>query len=175
MIFDAQYWKRDLKRLANQLRNWQTQRRWPRASFGSLEKSIMVGFYAIRRLLEAFQPMLPIERADLYQLTVFPSSNKRFSQLIWPNVHEHFDLAKPKTDRQPLSFICNQVIHSYVFAPWSDANGRLAGIFFSSDRKKHCELFRMEIEAIIKLFEQVAMGKGKWLLRFGPEKNRVRM
>ncbi len=37
------------------------------------------------------------------------------------------------------------------------------------------QLFRMDIEAIITLYEQIGTMKGKWLIRFAPERNRFVM
>jgi len=135
----------------------------------------MIGFYTIRKLLDAFQPMLPVKKETLFCLTAFPSLKKRILTLGWPEVDEYFDVAKPTTVERKLSFICNQMVHSYLFTPWFDTNGRLAGVFFSSDTQKDRELLRMDLESIITLFEQIATRRGRSPLKFSPEKNRFVM
>ncbi len=130
MIFNVKYWKRDFKRLAIELRRRQEQLRWPDESYASLEKSIMMGFYAIRKLLDAFQPMMPVNKNALFDLTSFPSLNKPFWKLSWPEINEHFDVTKPTVLKKDLKFICDQMVHTHLFTPWFDTNTRLAGVFF---------------------------------------------
>ena len=56
MIFETNYWRLELERLARRLKRHMTQSRWLASSDASVEKSVMLGFYSIRKLLEAFQP-----------------------------------------------------------------------------------------------------------------------
>lgn len=53
MIWGSHSWKEDLARLAGNLRKKAQQRRWPERSTAKLEKEVFMGFYAIRKLLEA--------------------------------------------------------------------------------------------------------------------------
>ena len=166
MIFDPRYWKNDLKRIAEELHHRRIQRRWTDASYAALEKSIMIGFYAIRRLSEAFQPTdLP---TSVQLLEFFPKS-KKLSILHWPSLEDHFDLSSPKRISQSLLFICHQIIHSHVFRAHFDEGGKLAGIFFCSDKEKEKRLFLMGLDTIIVLFENLAEAtKGPIRLRFAP-------
>src|SRR5260370_14588070 len=115
MILQSFYWKRDLKRLSLVLRRRESQIHWPKASYASLEKEAMLGFYAIRKLMDAFQPQLPVGASTLLPLTTYPSRGKPFLKMAWPEVAHHFDLGKPRAVQKDLRFICNQIIHSYVF------------------------------------------------------------
>lgn len=171
MIWATRYWKRQLLRTATELRKMQKQSRWPDASYARLENHVMIAFYAVRKLLYAFQPMLTIEKRTTVQVTKFPYRGNRFLSLEWPELDEHFDLRKPTQETRGIEFICNQVIHSYVFTPWFDAGDRLRGFFFVSDHEKENGVFRLEIDATIQLFERIAAEEGKWRMRFGPEKN----
>ena len=52
MIAESYYWKRDLLKVVARLRRRFTQTRWTRASYSAVEIDVMVGFYAIRKLIE---------------------------------------------------------------------------------------------------------------------------
>jgi hypothetical protein len=73
--------------------------------------------------------------------------------------------------------VCNQVIHSHFFTLWFDPDQRLQGVFFCSDRQKDVEVYRLEIAAIVKLFDDVAASRSPYasLAHFYPEHNRVVM
>jgi hypothetical protein len=169
MIFDSNFWKRDLKRLATYLRNRRKQRRWTAASYAALERSVMVGFFAIRRLSEAFQP---VDLPKSVPLLEFAPTKKKISRLFWPRLAEHFDLSAPRHVNRPLEFVCNQVIHSHVFSACFDENGRLDGVLFSSDWEKDKHAFEMKLDTLAGLFERLATAKQRFRLRFGPEKLR---
>jgi len=163
--------------MAADLRRRQTQLRWTEASYAGFERTVMLGFYAIRKLMDSFQPMLPKESRSLVDLTSFPSKGKRFTELFWPTVEEHFDLATPKIIHLETRIVCNQVIHSYVFSPWFNRSHHLAGLFFCSREEaegkkgRRGRVFRIELQTVADLFEIVATKRGKWLMRAGPERN----
>ena len=168
MIFNSDPWKRELKRIAHTLGKYQGQRRWSDASYARFEQSVMVGCYIVRRIAESFQPMIVAQTS--IPLLAFPATKESY-RLWWPVVAEHFDLSKSRRVNQSLKFIYDQMIHTYVFSPWFDENHKLAGVFFSSDREKDECVFRLGIDELIQVFENIATIKGKFQLRFGPDRN----
>lgn len=54
-----------------------------------------------------------------------------------------------------LSFICNQIVHSYVFVVALGATGGLRGLFFSSDFYRQRGVYYMEISDVIKLLLEI--------------------
>ena len=102
-----------IKRLAQKLGNHMTQKRWLDASDASVEKCVMLGFYSVRKMLEAFQP--PPNMDFQSKVTTFPSTTKKISPICYPEVLEALDLKKPKNETVALKDLCNQVIHSYFF------------------------------------------------------------
>ena len=86
--------------------------------------------------------------------------------LSWPDIADHYDLAKPTSVNRELRFVCNQVVHSHVFRPWFNENGHLAGIFFTSDKNKEREVLRMDIVTMVRLFEGCGSSKGPFLPPF---------
>ena len=53
MIWESAYWKEELLRQAEDLKKRSTQTKWSERSLARLEKTIMIGFYSIRKLIEA--------------------------------------------------------------------------------------------------------------------------
>jgi hypothetical protein len=175
MIYDTYYWRLELGRLSRRLRGHMAQRRWPSASDASVEKCIMLGFYSIRKLIQAFQP--PPNMPTQIKVTTFPRNHKKLSPICWPEVAEAFDLDKPTNETLGLEKLCNQVIHSYFFSVWLGKDRVLRGVFLSSDYKKDEKVFRVEISTIVNIFEQVASSRHKYasLAHFYPDDNRVVM
>ncbi len=175
MIFETNYWKLELKRLALILRRHITQDRWLAASDASVERCVMIGFYSIRKLLQAFQPPPNIKFQS--KVTVFPRNQNKLSPICFPEVPEAFDLDKPKIETIGLKKLCDQVIHSYFFSVWLGTDHKLRGVFFSSDYKKDIKVYRMDILAIIELFEKIANSRHKFasLAHFYPDNNRIIM
>jgi hypothetical protein len=52
-------------------------------------------------------------------------------------------------------FLCNQVIHSYVYKEVFDEEGLLTGIFISSDREKTRKLYFVAVTELIGLFTRI--------------------
>jgi hypothetical protein len=114
MIWEPSLWKSDLLRKARDLRIRKTQTRWPEASLANLEKSLMVGFYSVRKLIEADKVATSIKRETI-ALIEYPATGKKVTKLNWHRVEELYDLNKPKTVTRNALFICNQFVHSFVF------------------------------------------------------------
>jgi hypothetical protein len=135
----------------------------------------MLGFYSVRKLLEAFQP--PPNMALQLTVTTFPRNRKKLSPICWPEISEAFDLGAPGTETIGLRDLCNQVIHSYFFSVWLAPDHAFRGVFFSSDRNKDKKIYRIDISAIVALFEKIANSRHKFvsLAHFYPDHNRVVM
>lgn len=165
-------------RLARLLRRHMAQRRWLPSSDASVEKAVMLGFYAIRKMLESFDPV-PVESEGPLSLTTFRRNRSRVSPLAFPDVSEAFDLTGPKMVELELREVCNQIIHSHFFSLWLARDQALHGVFFCSDRnwKEGKEVYRLDIEAIVTLFERIAKSRRKYvsLRHFYPENNRIVM
>lgn len=171
MIFETRFWKNDLRKSADKLAQRASQRVWREASYGQLEREIMIGFYALRKLSESRRLSEHFLNVPV-PLVTFPSLGKPIGYFVWPTVEKHFDLTKPTGTSRPVSFLCNQVIHSWVFSPWFDGSNRLAGVFFSSDRKRTAEVYRLELQRIVELFRTASGSRPKGWLRVAPARNR---
>jgi hypothetical protein len=149
MIFKTYYWRLELARLARVLRRHMKQRRWRAASDASVEKCVMVGFFAVRKMIDAFQP--PPNMPSQVALTTFHRNKESLSPICWPDVGESFELTKPCDENIPLRELCNQIIHSHFFSLWLAPDQALQGIFFCSDRYKNRKLYRISIAVIVEL------------------------
>jgi hypothetical protein len=155
MIWASGYWKEDIEKIAERMRKRSVQTRWTERSFVNLEKDIFIVFYSLRKLLEASK--ISDSVADM-KLSIFSyhSIGKGVTKINWHRVDEHFDLKKEKPEHSDLRFICNQIVHSYIFMPQMAETNTLAGILFCSDFKRNSELYRLEISEIIRCLELVA-------------------
>lgn len=179
MIFDTQYWQRELIRLAEALRKHGTQKRWLRASDASVEKCVMLGFYAIRKMLpgHAFRPPPYLENKPSLRITTYSRNKVTRSTISWPDVKVAFDLKQGRRETLDIDYVCNQFIHSHFFSTWLGPNKELRGVFCCSDRSKDKEIYRFELVTIIDLFEAVGTSQHKVasLRHFAPEDNRIIM
>lgn len=175
MIFETYYWQLELKRLARKLRGHMAQKRWLDASDASVEKCIMLGFYSVRKTLEAFHP--PPNMSFDIAVATFPRNKEKLSPICFPDVTEAFDLNKHSSEIIELRELCNQIIHSYYFSVWLNDSSKLKGVFFCSDRLKNKKIYRIDMSVIVSLFEKIASSHHKVasFVHLYPDHNRVIM
>jgi len=154
MIWESHYWKNDLLRYSKSLRRQLIQQKWYEASFAHLEKSIMLGFYIVRKLIEAKKLSDSVANQKL-PATNYPPKGKPISLMNWHKLDKLYDFSKGRTSSVKASFIANQFIHSYVFAPCFNKDGILDGVFVSSDRDRNHILRLVYIDDVIHLFESI--------------------
>ncbi len=154
MIWESQYWKDDLLKIAATLRKRTAQKRWPETSFARLEQSVMLGFYCIRKLHEAAK-LSTATMAQQLSVTAFPWLGKNVTKLNWHRLNELYDFASGASKSQDLLFVCHQFVHSFIFTAVFDETDRLDAILFASDRQRHKSLFSISIGLVISAFEQV--------------------
>lgn len=144
--------------MADKLAGRRNQKRFSVRSFARFEKEIFFAFYAIRKLLEAKKLT---QRVGKHRIPVetYPSTGKGVTMLNWDTlgfeIEKYFDVAQQTREKVSISFLCNQVIHSYIFIPEFYGN-RLIRILISSDRMRNTKLYRVKIQDIERLLKQVA-------------------
>ncbi len=154
MITDSHYWKKDLLKRADHLERRAGQQRWSQASRTHLEQTVMLGFYAILKLLESRLLDEKLQHRKLSLLAYPP----RMKHLDWSSSHHLPDLydMHPGTEAtHTLSFLCHQVVHSYLFEPRFDKGKRLDGLYLTSDHQRNTALYYTSIEQVIDLFREV--------------------
>jgi len=155
MIIESELWKEDLVKIANKLLKRLVQKKWSKRSWFCLEKEIFIGFFAVRKLIEANS----IPR-DLI--------NRNFKLLMLPRkkiIVDEFDRLVPydhvgcEETNINIRDICNQFIHSYHISP-SGSNGTLIGFFINSEYQSKKGIYLITIFDIVEIFRLCAGRKG---------------
>jgi hypothetical protein len=121
VIYESAYWKGDLLRRSSILRNYLVQRRWPEASFAKCEQTVMVGFYSIRKLIEATKLTDVLTKTPV-QLVRYPSKGRPVTRINRHEVGELYDFNSSEKLNLSLVELCHQFIHRLRFR--SCAQGR---------------------------------------------------
>lgn len=154
MIWDSAYWKEELFRNANRLKRRQTQRKWVERSHAGLEKDVMIGFYSIRKLIEAHKISDELRDRPV-PLRGYPWSGRDVTYINWDMIDRNYDLESPVSLQQSLAWIANKLVHSFVFMAMCNEGGGLVSILFNSDHTRKKYLFEISIDQLIVLFEEV--------------------
>jgi hypothetical protein len=154
MIWESYYWKESLRRHAGDLRRRKEQKRWPEASLGRVEETVMLAFYSIRKLIEAAKVSTATKTKEI-TVEQYPWRGKAVTRLDRHKLDELYDLGSGTPTQVSLQRICNQLIHSYVFAIAQSESGGLGGFLFVSDRDKHRHLYSLDVDDVIALLECV--------------------
>ncbi|MDQ7837229.1 MAG: hypothetical protein RDU59_01905 [Thermodesulfobacteriota bacterium] len=140
--------------MATALERKKSQQRWPEASFAVVEKTVMIGCYCIRKLIESHKLSAHLARQSI-RLRAFPHSGRPVTHMNWDMIGKLYDLDSPSDCAAELTWVCNQLIHSFVFVPSFTENGSFDGVFFCSDRERHKSLYQVPVDRLIRLFRQV--------------------
>jgi hypothetical protein len=155
MIWESQYWKEELLRKADALDRYKQQRRWPDRASARAERLLMTGFFEIRKLLDSHKLSEEVTNATVLLLQ-YKASGLPVHLLNHHNIQRLYDLESGRLATKGLRFICNQIVHSYVFGLVMLSSKELWGIVFSSDRDRTQSLYQLELSSIIGTFRQVA-------------------
>lgn len=170
MISDSIPWRHELWRIARRLERKTRQRHWTEQSSFRVEKDLMMGGYAIRRLLEARKlsdalvaKQIPITRHQ--RIGPLPDVyNRHDTDVI-------YDFQNPVRDQITLAKLCNQIVHTFVLVlscdeieePYMGDDGvevegeyPFNGYFLASEneRSKHC--YFLEASTFISLCRSIA-------------------
>lgn len=153
MIWHSVYWKEELFRHGRKLRRRQNQKSWVERSTAGLEKEVMIGFYAIRKLIEAHAISDELRDRPL-RLQAYPWTGSRVTFMNWDKIDQKYDLDKPVWVSKSVMWIANQFIHSFAFMAGLNPEGGL-DILFNSDRTRRDYLYSIPVDSVITLFEEV--------------------
>lgn len=154
MIYESAYWKDDLLRGADDLERRLTQSRWYPATFAGVEKTIMIGFYAIRKLVEATKLDDKTAKQEI-PLLKYPSTGKAVTRMNWTHYWELYDLDSPERSKLSLILLCHQFVHSYVFICDFTERKAFTSVLVSSERDRNRHLYSVSVTAIIRLFRDI--------------------
>lgn len=154
MIWESQYWKEPLLLLADKLNQLKTPQTWDEEDFVDIEKDIFIAFYSIRKLIDA-KKLSDTTSEMLVSVSLYHNKGKNVTLLNWHKLEDLYDFTSKKADKRYLRFICNQVIHSYVFAPNINKKGIMKSILFCSDHERNNALLEVDRTEMIKVFRIV--------------------
>lgn len=158
MISDPIPWKEDLLRIAKSLEQRTRQRRWSERTSFLVERDVMNGAYAVRKLNEA--------RRISDELTAETVAARQHSLVgrpvdIWNRheFYEHYDMQHPQAVRLTLTEFCNQLIHSWVWmlSATEDHPHLFDGVYVSSDWARKRYVYFIGADSLIRLFRAVGL------------------
>ena len=113
----------------------------------------MIGFYSVRKLIES-KKLTDVVSDSTYQLRTFAPTGKKVTLLNHHRIEELYDFAKPNRQCLKLSFLCNQVVHSYVFSLVFEKD-MFSAVLVASDHQRSKALIEIPVPKIIEAFEMV--------------------
>jgi hypothetical protein len=156
VIWESSYWKEDLRRLAEKLKARKIQKKFPERSLACLEKEIFIGCYIIRKLIGAKKLSDSIVRLK-FPVRFHSSIGRKLTWFTWNRDFDRsYDFKNVHIEYMSLPYLCNQLIHSFVFVPHFGRHGTLRGIFFNSDLSKDRKLYYLSISTLEMAFRKVA-------------------
>lgn len=155
MISESGYWKAYLHRLSLSVRRSMMQKRWSGPSFAKSEISIMTGFYAIRKLIEANKLTCELIESPISAFC-YQATGKQVTYLNNHKLDQLYNLEARQQVSISLAYLCNQFIHSYIFMPLLSEENHLSEILVASDRQRMESVYSVEAERISNVFESVS-------------------
>ena len=171
MILESRFWKDDLLAHAASLRARMAQQRWSHASFARCEQSIMLGFYAIRKLMEARKLPRRI-RIMPVPMRTYPTRGTAATLENKDQLEELYDLEHGAACRRSLRFVCNQAIHSFVFLLVTDELRHLVSVMVNTTNNCAVEVLELSAETIAEVFERVGRDRRSFRASSRPRKPR---
>ena len=155
MIFESSYWKDELLGTASFLEKKKSQKQWRGSSYAKVEQKIMISFYSIRKLMDANKLTDAIVQLDVPAIE-YSATGKPVTLLNSHKIDELYKLNAPRKKTVKLRFLCNQMVHSYVFMVVTQReNNGLESILVNSDNVKDKKLFSISVDTLINVFESV--------------------
>ena len=118
------------------------------------EKGIFYSFFIIRRLIESRKVSDAI-RNKIIKLNQYRPTGTNVTYSHRHDIDELYDLAAPIIIKKPLDFVCNQIIHSYVFTLLIEDSGRRTSIIFCSDWERNKAAYRMTRGTLVRTLRMV--------------------
>ena len=114
----------------------------------------MIGFYSIRKLIEA-RKLSDSTIDKQVSIVTYPARGKPIHLLNWDRIDRLYDLENGNPATIGLLPLCHRFVHSYVFVPELGEDGGLRGFFIASDRQRGESICFIDVDTVISLFELV--------------------
>ncbi|HYD39450.1 MAG TPA: hypothetical protein VEB43_01360 [Anaeromyxobacter sp.] len=115
-----------------------------------------MGAFVVRRLADSHK-LSDATVSMLLRVGQMPTTGKPVTLINNHRLDEWFDFSRSRRCQQPLPFLCNQAIHSYVFGVYTDRAGkRLAGVYIASDYQRNRALFAVPLAELERAFRRAS-------------------
>jgi hypothetical protein len=125
------------------------------SALARVEREVFMGFYAVRKLLPTFKLSESTKRLSGEVSWFPPQSGQPVDYFHRSDVDELFCLDRPTKETRDVGFLCNQVIHSYIFVNSTTEAGKLDGFFVSSDTMRRKRLYFFPVALVVQVFRTV--------------------
>lgn len=155
MIYESSDWKQPLVRAARWLEKARVTDESETRIMARAEREVFIGFYAVRKLLDTLN-VSKSTRCLAWKLTCYPPKvGTRVDYLNRSEVFKNYDLEIEASETRDIGFLCNQVIHSFVFELVLHESGAIDGVFLTSDQKRDKRLYHVPLSLIVEIFRTV--------------------
>lgn len=155
MITESDYWKNDLRKNVGFFHDKLYQERWNVNSFAALEKRIMLSCYIVRKLYDSNKITRELFDSEV-ELYSYENRGVVVDVLNSHKLDELYKVENPQLIKKRLSYIVNQIIHSYTFIFTFEKINKLSGFAFNSDRSKKKEVYMLKLTNLIEVLSPIA-------------------
>ena len=162
MIFDG-YWKWELEKLFYSISIWCKLPIFNELTEHRLNRAVLYSAIILRKCLEDEMEAEKVSKEDAIALPRFPLLNAKLQATCFPYVDDEWffrgkictsDYGKGEAVTLSLQFICNQLVHSYVWGVARSArNKKFAGFLVASDRDKEKHVHLVSFEEWCKMMK----------------------
>lgn len=161
MMTESRYWKDELLKISARLRNFVPLDKMTDNDLGGLEKDLLIGFYSVRKLMEAVTKITDQTKAATLEVVSYPNTGP-VTYLSRNDLSRIYNLGRPNRESRDAWFVSNLFIHSYILDLCADECEELQGVYVTSDHKKDTKLYHISIGEICTLFERVGNDWPRW-------------
>ena len=157
MIYESSDWKQPLIRAARWLEKARVLEGSESHILARIEREVFIGFYAVRKLLETLN-VSDSTRTLAWKLTCYrPKAGTTVDHLNRGDIFKNYELGAKLSETRDIGFVCNQVIHSFVFELALGESDGLDGVFLTSDQNRAKRLYYIPMSLIIDVFLTVGL------------------
>ena len=159
MIWDSAEYKAELATASKRFARWRARKRLRSADYVQIEMLAFSAAYIVRKLMDAKK--LTKRVGDIRVRVSVAKCIANVTRLNWHKIDELYDFAQSTSKDVSLRFLCNQLIHSYVFVISLNETGGLSSLYFASDEQRNKGLFRLNVRALERTLSAISRDSPK--------------
>ncbi len=154
MIYDSVLWKNDLNTTSNKLKKL-NKKKITDKTFYNLEKYFFYSAYALRKLHQSFKISDEVFKKDIV-LYYYKPLKKINLRNCW-DASELYNFDEPIKSSIQLSYMLNQIIHSYTFIPILNKKGtKIRSVLVHSDKLRNKKTYEIKLNDYIRILDKVS-------------------